>query len=373
MKLALIRGQYTDFGGAERYVNGLAHKLLELGHEVHILARQWAVSGDSELIFHPFPSGNGFSFLKQQRFANKVKKFVETHDFDLVHSFDRTYSQDVYRAGDGCHREHLNKRARAGGWKQELSDRANPRHWVFLDMEKKLYSDPRLKIVIANSERGKREIIEHYNLAEEKIKVIYNGLDKERFNPGLRDRYRDEVRAELGLSPDEPVALFIGTGFNRKGLAAAIKALPATDAKLLVVGRGRIGKYEALASKLDLKDRILFLGPRKDVDRLYGAADIFVLPSLFEPFSNACLEAMAAGLPVVTCLETGAAEVIEPGSNGYVIDFLTETDQLSHGINTCLKIKRETVISKNEKLLIPFNWETNSAETLKVYQQVLDA
>ncbi len=370
MKLALIRKRYTDFGGAELYVSGLARRLVEQGHEVHILAREWEAEKTEGLIFDPIPPGRGPSFMGLLAFARDVAQKVQQGNFDLVHSFERTYSQDIFRAGDGCHIEWLARRARAYGGRKAFVDKINPKHRAFLSLEARLFSDPKLKCVLANSKRGREEIIKHYGVPGHKIRVVYNGLDREKFSPDLRKKHREKVRQELRLSRDEPVALFVGSGFARKGLPSVIQTLPQTRIKLLVVGRDRPKPYESLARKLGLTQQVRFLGPRKDVERLYGAADVFVLPSLYEPFSNACLEAMAAGLPVVTTDETGAAEVIREGLNGYTVKFPVKVEELAEKISRSLKIDRAGLLETNEKVLEPFDWEKNLEQTLEAYNDI---
>ena len=268
MKIALIRQRHTSYGGAEQYVSQLARLLVEGNHEVHLLARHWEGEALEGLHWHRLPPGFGPRFLRLAAFARDVARVVDQIDFDLVQSFERTYSQDLFRAGDGCHREWLARRARAvGAWKGVV-DAVNPRHRVWLDLERRLFSDTRLKRVIAISHRVRRDILTHYDYPEENIRVIYNGVDRRRFHAGLRNEYRSRVREELGLEPDEPVALFIGSGFARKGLREAVGALARGRFRLLAAGRDRIGPYERLARRLGVGERLVYLGPRQDVPRL---------------------------------------------------------------------------------------------------------
>lgn len=371
MKLALIRQRYTDYGGAELYVRRLSARLLERGHEVHVLARKWEARESEGLVFHRISSPGGPTFIRQPGFARAVARKVSESSFDLVHSFDRTYSQDIYRAGDGCHCEWLARRAAALGRLRGFIDSVNPRHKAFLDLESRLFSDSRLKIVLVNSKQGREEIIRHYGVDENKVRVLYNGLDKKRFHSGLAEEYRGETRRELGIDEDEPVALFVGSGFQRKGLGELIASLPHCGVKLLVAGRDDQGPYIRLAKQKGVIDRVVFLGPRTDVVRLLGAADVFVLPSWYEPFSNACLEAMAAGLPTVTTMGTGAAEVIEEGINGYTASFPVEPEELAEKMELAIKIDQSGLITANEKILEPFDWDLNVDQTLAAYEEIL--
>ena len=371
MKVALIRQRFTLYGGAERYVGRLAEELIRRGVEVHILARKWDSDEKGDFYFHRIESAGGPTFIRQPSFARRVAQVVAREQFDLVHSFDRTYSQDVYRAGDGCHIEFLERRARMQGNFRRTIDRLNPRHRAFLYLEARMFSDPRLKLVLANSQQGKQEIIRHYGVAEDRIRVVYNGLDQSRFYPGLRELHRDTVRKELNFEADEPMILYVGSGYRRKGLGELVRTLAGVDGFLVVVGRDDIWPFKREAAKMGVDKRIVWLGPQKNVERLYGAADVFVLPSWYEPFSNACLEAMAAGLPVVTTRETGAAEAIEDGVNGYAVDFPVWTDSLAERISAAMKLDREKIIDANQRILVPFTWEENLKQTLQAYDDIL--
>ncbi|MFH1136734.1 MAG: glycosyltransferase family 4 protein [Pseudomonadota bacterium] len=370
MKIALIRQKFSRFGGAELYVGRLAARLADQGHEVHILAREWPGAEAGGLVFHPIRAG-GPSFLRLHDFARQAAAIVARERFDVVHGFERTWSLDIFRAGDGCHREWLDRRARAEGWSRKALDRVNPRHQAFLNLEARLFSSPRLKIVLANSRLGRDEIMRHYGLGKDMVRVVYNGVDRDRFNPGLAEKYRAEVRAELGLAGDEPIGLFVGSGFARKGLAEIIRSLPRAELKVLVAGADRSGPYEKMAGKLGVKRKVVFLGPRTDVDRLYGAADVFIQPSWYEPFSNACLEALAAGLPVAITRETGAAEAVREGVNGYLLDFPVNPEELAEKATRAARLDRTRVSRANQDILAPFSWEANLARTLAAYEEIM--
>jgi UDP-glucose:(heptosyl)LPS alpha-1,3-glucosyltransferase len=154
------------------------------------------------------------------------------------------------------------------------------------------------------------EIQRGFRIAPEKLHVIYNGVDLEHFHPRHRERLRGAARAEIGCSQRDMVFLFVGSGFSRKGLDAAIAAVQETPFWLAVVGKD---EYKGPAG-----ERVRFLGGKEDVRPFYAAADGFVLPSRYDPFPNTVLEAMAMGLPAIVSSRCGAAEVIEPGVNGWI-------------------------------------------------------
>lgn len=380
MKLALIRKKYSPFGGAERYLDTLVEHLLGLGHEVHIFANQWeSETGISQpktgrLFFHKVPMIKGLSVLKLLSFAINARRLLKKERFDVIHSFERTLYQDIYRAGDGCHKEWLIQRAKyEAPWKTFLV-RVNPLHWVFLWIEKQIFKQNNTKIVIANSERGKEEIIRHYNFPPERIRVILNAVDSTRFHPDNRKKYRKAVRARLGIAEDESAMLFLGSGFERKGLKFAIEALSMMHdpkIKLIVAGRDYSRRYKRQARMLGVIDNVLFCGPTKESEKLYAAADVFVLPTVYDPFSNACLEAMASGVPVVTSKINGVSELIEDGITGVCVEDPSDVEALKQAIEQLLQRGNSETIEWAKTKGRLMNMENHIRETIECYETML--
>jgi glycosyltransferase involved in cell wall biosynthesis len=156
----------------------------------------------------------------------------------------------------------------------------------------------------------------------ERIHVVLNAIDTERWTPGSG---REEVRHEFGIGPDAPIVLTVCRLFEEKGPRQLIEAMPAIraehpDARLLVVGsemqRGYRGELEDLARDLGLNGNVIFTGQRRDVPQLMAAADVYAMPSHWEPFGLVFAEAMAMQLPVVALDSGGAPEVIANGVTG---------------------------------------------------------
>lgn len=379
MKIALIRKSYTPYGGAEKYLSRLIAELCRQGHEVHILAQRWEEPPNHgfRFFFRPIEASSTLSFLEDLTFARGTFRIVQEEKFDVIHSFERTLFQDVYRAGDGCHREWLKQRKKIDPWFKKISYFVNPHHLVILYLERRLLNSPYLKIVITNSQRGKKEILEHYGLAEEKIRVLYNGVDLEQFNPIRVQQKRQIWREKWEIGKDDFVFLFVGSGFERKGLAFLLSALSILDKKnikLLVVGKNGIQKYKAYSRKLGVADRVRFAGPQNEVDLFYGGSDIFVLPSIYEPFSNACVEALASGLPVITSQINGAAELIREGENGLLINDPTNIGEISDRLQEGIKIWGKGGYRERIREISPLTTiESNVQDLLDIYNEVLEA
>ncbi|MDP2785672.1 MAG: glycosyltransferase family 4 protein [Sulfurimicrobium sp.] len=325
MKIALIRQRYTPFGGAERFVANAVRALRAEGASLTVVTRQWESGGEGEsLICNPPYLG---SLWRDWSFARCVCDTLRKYSFDLVQSHERIACCDIYRAGDGVHREWLKQRRRMLSPLGKLGVAVNPYHRYTLAAEKKLFQSRILKAVICNSRMVKEEIQHYFGLAEEKLHVIYSGVDLEAFHPGLRILHRTHVRSQYNIPEDTVLFLLVGSGFERKGLYTLLQAMtqipPASH--LMVVGKDKhLARYRKLAKSLGLADRVHFAHGQTDPKPFYGAADVFVLPTLYDPFPNTALEAFACGLPVITSTKSGAAELVREGENGFVCDALDQ-------------------------------------------------
>ena len=376
MKIALIRKYYTDFGGAERYTAALSEHLLKSGHEVHVFANEWKIgkkeAASGQIVFHRVPMLKGLSVLEVLSFALNSRRMLKRERFDIIHRFDRTIYQDVYRAGDGCHREWLIQRRKIDPLYKTIINRINPLHLVLLQIEREIFQKGNYRMIIAISKRGKEEIAKHYEVPREKIKVIYNAIDTSRFDLHDMTKTRAKVRRAIGITEDAPLLIFVGSGFRRKGLPATIRALTRLDARvlLMVIGRDRAGPYRSLAKKEGVEKQVFFTGPVVDVEKYYCASDLFVFPTVYEPFGNVCLEAMAAGLPVITSRISGASEVLDEGKNGYVIEDPTDCDEIAGKIRMGLELEPRFVRDFNAEKLRQYSWDRYLNQLSTLYEGI---
>ncbi len=322
LKLALVRQRYNPYGGAERFIARALPALERAGAEVTLISRSGEGWGARRLLrVDPFHVGN---LWRDWSFARAARKAWRRVSFDIVQSHERIPGCDVYRAGDGVHRRWLDLRRSSASVLERIGIALNPYHRYVCGAEKQMFEHPRLRAVICNSKMVRDEVRRTFRIGREKLHVIYNGVDVEHFHPRQRETLRGVTRAELGCRPRDTLFLFVGSGFSRKGLAAAIDALAAAANSafwLLVVGRDREeARFARQARAAGLAERVRLLGGRDDVRPLYAAADCFILPSRYDPFPNTALEALAMGLPAIVSSRCGAAEIIEPGANGWVCE-----------------------------------------------------
>jgi len=331
VKLAVVRQKYTPFGGAERFIDRALGALAAQGTEVTLLCREWnggEQGGFPVEICNPSWSKLGGRKARDAGFARAIQGIIATQRFDLVQSHERIPGCHIYRAGDGVHATWLELRDAARGGAARLATALSSWHRYTLAAETAMFRHPDLKAVICNSRMVRDDIARRFGVPEDKLQLIYNGVDCAHFHPGLREEHRAALRGKVmrsGIHPDgcsgtAKVILFVGSGFERKGVATLLDALARLpDAQLWIVGRDKAqAAMERHATRLGVAGRVHFFGPQADVRPWYGAADVVALPTLYDPFPNAALEALACGLPLVTTTTCGAAELVREGENGAV-------------------------------------------------------
>ena len=320
MRLAIVRQRFNPFGGAERFISRAMPALERAGAEVTLVCRKAEGWGARRVMkVDPFYIGKVW---RDWSFARAARAAWRRTGFDLVQSHERIPGCDVYRAGDGVHRRWLELRSTAASVFERLGMALNPYHRYVCAAERQLFEHPRLRAVICNSRMVSDEIRRGFRIAPEKLHVVYNGVDLEHFNPRKREELRGATRAELGCQPRDTLFLFVGAGFARKGLDATIEAMKLAahgSYWLVVVGTDRESRRFAAQAEA-LGSRVRFLGGKEDVRPFYAAADCLILPSRYDPFPNTALEAFAMGLPAIVSSRCGAAEIIEPGVNGWVCE-----------------------------------------------------
>jgi len=251
-------------------------------------------------------------------------------------------------------------------------------NWFLRIFEEKMLE--RANKIIAVSHFTKRELLEYYKVPEEKIRVIHNGVDVNKFKPAQDKR---KVKEELGFNPDDLTILSVGRLYARKGLFTLIESMPAVvnrfkNAKFIISGKGQsdeMRKLIAHAEKIGVKDSIIFTGyyPDKKLPKLYQAADVFAFSTFYEHHPFAVLEALSTGLPVVTTSVGGIPETIESGKNGFLVEPFNPK-QFADRILYLLEHPAEAAemgLLARQTILERFDWRIVVKDVLKVYDEAL--
>lgn len=311
MRIALIRRQFSATGGAELYLQRLLAALIAAGHETHLFAEKW--QGQAAGVQFHAVQVDGSRAERPLCFAETVNGMLRQQKFDCVFSLERTLGQDVYRAGDGLHRVWLERRKQFAPWWKKPLTGLGAFHRNMLALEARTFDPGNTRHIIVNSEMVRDEIARHFPaFPQERVHLVRNGVDTRRF----QNADRRAARLRFGLKEDDFVLLFVGSGWERKGLPWLLQYMLARgddpSLKLLVVTRDRMrGK---------VPPNVVLTGPLADVEAAYAAADVLTFLPIYEPCSNVVSEALAAGIPAITTSFNGASELIEPGVNGHVLD-----------------------------------------------------
>lgn len=331
-------------GGAETYVGLLARALVAAGHSVDVFASR---VDDGELPHSvrlhriSVPTWPGLGWLKPYHFARQSARALARHDFDVVIGFTHLWRQDVCIALNGCgpaviegssHR----KRSLVARALWRTGKRMNLRQRVYQWIDRKQFHGPRPPLVIAPSRKVADEFRHCHGIPSDRITVIPLGIDLTAM-PKHPENVRASFRKRLNLAPTDVGLLFAARNYALKGLdplleAFALAARSAPNAHLMVCGCDRDRRYRSRVRALGVEHRVSFLGFVDDPRECFAGADVFVLPTFYDACSLVVLEALAAGLPIVTTRCNGASELISEGVEGFVIDSPWNTQQLASRI-----------------------------------------
>ncbi len=375
MKIALVsRGYGLSFGGAESVTVHLSRTLKNAGHAVTVYAEKIDPAMDlGDIDVEAVKINRKLSLFRGWSFHKKISKILKGKNYDVVFGFCPFYPVDIYRASGGVHGHWMRLRY-PNSVKRFIKYVTSPANFVIDKLERNMFSGDRCKFVITNSILAKDHFKQYFGLSDERIRVVYNGVDHNKFNSGLKSN-RDKVREELGITDGETIALYISNNWKRKGLETVIKAMEGfKDITLLVIGRGKERDFaETIKSSGISRAKIKFLGIRSDVERFYGASDFFVLPTRYDPCANVCLEAMASGLPVITTMENGAAELVTHDYNGFILEDWRDVMLMQQYFFTLTdKQVSQSMGSHAEKSMKSHTWEKTMNETVAVCMDVIN-
>ncbi|UCD18113.1 MAG: glycosyltransferase family 4 protein [Candidatus Zixiibacteriota bacterium] len=305
MKIALIHHQYVRKGGMESYLTDLVKGFSGAGDSVDLITSK--VDPETPGLDRCRIIKNNVSVipkpLRKYFFSRWLPEFIENRGYDLTLSVTRSSGQDIIVSG-GTHRGFL----RSMDIREGLLDRLE------IALETGGYHSSRR--IMAHSAQTKEEIVSLYNISPEKVFVLHPPLDCERFSHVLR-KERDALIDRFGLARDRTTLLFASTGHRRKGLdllVSALDMLPRDSFELIIAG-SKPGKHFRA-------NNIKYLGFVEQMEHLYAAADIVVLPSFYEPFGLVAVEAVQCGTPVVVSKAVGARDILNEDM-AVVIDTLT--------------------------------------------------
>ena len=366
MRIALVVENFSRSGGGVEYaVWQLAQAFCELGDDVHVVAR--AGEEQAGVTLHRVSVPTFWQPWRVLAFSRAAGEVVRQQDFDVVHAFSPTRSQDILHAGGGSHAAYMEHAY--GGWGR-LIRILSPRHRVRLHMERHVLRGTRQRVQCV-SEQGAREFSRYYSPDPHRLFVVPYGVDAQHFSPDAESGKRRSMREEWG-GADGTVWLFPGSGFRRKGLATALSALSLCEdqtARLWVVGRDKTRRWRRRARALGVEDRVFFLGFREDMPALYQASDGMILPTRYDAWGLVCLEASASGRPVITSAQCGASESL--GSMARVVDRADDVRGFAEALDHFSDAGQRARAGEEGRLVAEgLSWSDCAASLREAYAQV---
>jgi UDP-glucose:(heptosyl)LPS alpha-1,3-glucosyltransferase len=342
-RIAFLRRTFSPTGGAERYLLRLASGLAAQGHQITLYCEDWSPREN------PFTEVRKIESKDPVMFARKTMTQPMRDRHDFVFSLERVPGCDLYRAGDGLHADWLAYRQAFHPVKGRVRTLLRAKNREICRLEARVFTAGGVRRVICNSQFVANQIIARFEFPPEQIDVIPNGVPYQQFSMGDRAL----GRRSLNLSEDDYVVLLVGAGAERKGHAIArdaMKHVKKKHAKLVIVDKP----------------------PLVAMPHVYAAADVFLLPTLYDPFANVTLEALAAGLPVITSAQNGASEIMQNEVNGFVLPRADDDKLIVHLLNELADPRARAMFKEPAQTLAQqYDLSRNLNATLAVFDKLV--
>jgi UDP-glucose:(heptosyl)LPS alpha-1,3-glucosyltransferase len=366
LRIAFVVHDYNRHGGHSRYVAELASRF-KRDHEVHVFANTFEEPEPSGITYHHVPAWRASALASIVSFVLPATVMVRGR-FDVIHAQGLCGLRHNVATAHFCQPAWCEALALANGgltWRQLLA-RA-----LITPLERLALAKNSTKRVIAVSKRI-RDDLERFYGRTDGVRIVYHGVDLETFHPRVRERYREEIRSELAVAPGECMALYVGN--LQKGAAAAIRATArVAGVRLVLVSGSNTSASRTIAQEERVTDRVSFQRFSKQIERYFAAADVFVFPTLLEPYGMVISEAMASGLPVITSRAAGVAELIEHAKSGWLTADPCNPEQVAERLRALAAdpgLRRRMGVAARSRIEA-YTWDRAAGETLSVYREAI--
>ncbi|MBN2293146.1 MAG: glycosyltransferase family 4 protein [Pirellulales bacterium] len=376
MRIGLVIEQFDPRrGGVEQWTAQFAAALIERGHKVYVIARGFGPQTETMPIVR--------HMLDEVRcrvgFARAAEDAIRSLNLDIVHDTGCGWHCDIFQPHGGSRRVAARQNILlAPRWLQPIKRAVNsllPRYRQFDALLKRQYANDG-RTVLALSRRVAADLSEQHDVPDERIRLVYNGVDTQRFSPRHRTKSRNAIRTRLRISDDTLLLLIVAHNFRLKGVPMLLEAMAAwrysRPAHLVVVGGKRPQRYRRAARRLGVGGSATFVGSVDDPVPYYAAADVYVHPTYYDPCSLVVLEALASGLPVVTSRENGVSELIEDGQEGFLLEDPGNSQEFLGQMVPLLDDNRRAVMGRAARRLARrHSFDKNVAEIIAIYEEIV--
>ncbi|GAB4190511.1 MAG: glycosyltransferase family 4 protein [Simkaniaceae bacterium] len=353
-QVVLVKDSLQPYGGLEKYAREIGNAFAKRGLEPLFLTSRVPARDywPSFAAIETLDIKKNASYARLKEFDLKCQNWRKKNQPDIFFGLDRLSWQTHLRAGNGVHKAFLEKKyPKDHYFSSSIKKWINPLHRTILHMEKKAFENPDLKLLFTNSKMVKKEILNYYRVSPEKIKVIHNGVQWQDLHHEFSNwvEAKKKITLSYNLDPSSYQFLFIGHGYERKGLEPFLKGaslLSGKDFHISIIGKEKNKEaFLQLAEKLRLKQQTTFFDQQKDPIPFYKMADCLVIPSIYDPFANVTVEGLAMGLFVVSSKFNGGHEVLTP-ANGSIIEDLFDPFSVKYALETAMEQPKTWLSSK---------------------------
>lgn len=331
MKLAFCLFRYFPFGGLQRDFLRIAQVCHQRGHEIEVYTMRWEGRVEADFRVHLIKPEGLQNHSRGHAFAKKVKMSLAKSPVDLVIGFNKMPYLDLYYAADVCYQARVRQ-------ERHFFYRLLPRYRKWLALEESVFTRGNKTNILLIAKQQEDEFIRYYQTENERFHLLPPGISKDRLAPANADEIRNSMRQTYEIPQDDLLFLMVGSGFKTKGLdrillgIASLSAALKKRCHLFVIGQDNPAPFFKLAKQLGIVEQLHFLGGRPDVPSFLLAADLLLHPAYHENTGTVLLEALAAGLPVLTVENCGYAHHIREARAGVVLPTPFEQTAFNHAL-----------------------------------------
>ncbi len=333
-KLAFVLFKYFPYGGLQRDMCRIAQACRSWGHRIHVYCLSWEGPVPDGFLVHQAEIKRLTNHARYRAFQQALAHRFADEGIDCVIGFNRMPGLDIYYAADSCFKEKLSHRSKL----LQLS----PRYRHFLEFEEAVFGPGSKTHALLISPTQQADFQRHYNTAPERLHLLPPGIARDRMAPPNAAGIRQAFRQEFGVAEDQRLLLAIGSGFKTKGLDRTLRAISAlpegqrSRTRLLAMGSDNPAPFIRMAKRLGLAQQFEIISGRDDVPRFLQGGDLLIHPAYHENTGTVLLEALVAGLPVLTTASCGYACHVEQSGGGRVVPAPFEQAQLNQYLTEML-------------------------------------
>jgi glycogen(starch) synthase len=391
LRIVMLSWEYPPriVGGISPHVYELSHELVKHGVEVHVVTKETPLAPDEEIDSGGVHVHRVHLAEQPNDFVHEIQLLNQATDLrarELLEDWRDVGKPSLFHAHDwlslDAARElkyeyklpvvatiHATEEGRNNGIHNEMQRYIHDQeYWLSYEAWR----------VIVCSEYMKEQVSGSFDCPFNKVDVIYNGVNTEKFDFKWPSAERERHRAQFAL-PDEKIVMYVGRFVREKGIQVLLNAASTILArqphtKFVIVGGGNRERFERFVDWYGLREKVLFTGfmANQSLWKLYRVADVAVFPSLYEPFGIVALEGMAAGAAVVTSDAGGLKEVVKHDETG-TLSFADNPESLAWAILRVLENPQRADRLKEAaslRLQVDFHWSNLAEQTIKVYERV---